>query len=412
MSYRTVITGVGIVAPSGTSTEEHWKTVVHGDSKVGPITAFDPAPYATRLAGQVDGFDPEDHMERRLIVQTDRWTQLAFAAARAAFADAALDPAGLDPATSTATLASSSGGNQFGQGELQRLWSRPARTVGAYQSIAWFYAATVGQLSIHYQLKGPSCVLVAESAGGLDSLAHAARSIRRGAKVVLAGGVEAPLGPYALACQQRSGWLSTGTDPATAYRPFDAAASGYLPGEGGAVFVCEELEHALSRGASVIYGEVAGWGATHDGQPTRRDSAGSPEQYARAMRLALGRASLDPAEVGLIIPDALAVPAYDISESTALRSVFGAAMPPVTTHKPLTGRLYQGGAALDVATAVTALRNKTVPPSTPVTSPAPGCELNFATSQQPAAGAAALIAARGFDGFNSALALRSYEEAL
>lgn len=407
---RAVITGVGIVAPSGTSTEAHWKTVLSGESKIGPITLFDPEPYETSLAGEVTGFDPADHAEGRLIVQTDRWTWLAFAAANAAFEDAAVDPAALDPYTIGVALASSSGGNQFGQGELQRLWSRPARTVGAYQSIAWFYAASVGQLSIRHQLKGPSNVLVAESAGGLDSLAHAARSIRRGVSVVLAGGTEAPLSPYALACQQRSGWMSTGADPATAYRPFDVAARGYLPGEGGAVFVVEELGHALARGAPVIYGEIAGWAATHDGRPARRDSAGSAEQYARAMSLALERASMNPGDVGVIVPDALGVPAYDVAESTALRAVFGADMPPVTTQKPLTGRLYQGGSALDVATALLALRHKTIPPNSGVTTPAAGCELNFATDQGLLATDAALVAARGFDGFNSALALRTPQE--
>jgi minimal PKS chain-length factor (CLF/KS beta) len=409
---RAVITGIGIVAPSGTSTEAHWKTVLSGESKIGPITLFDPEPYQTRLAGEVAGFDPADHAEGRLVVQTDRWTQLAFAAVNAAFEDAAVDPADLDPYSGAVALASSSGGNQFGQGELQRLWSRPSRTVGAYQSIAWFYAASVGQLSIRHQLKGPSSVLVAESAGGLDSLAHAARLIRRGASVVLAGGTEAPLSPYALACQQRSGWLSTRADPAGAYRPFDADACGYLPGEGGAVFVVEELGHALARGVPVIYGEIAGWGATHDGQPTRRDGGGSAEQYARAMRLALRRASLDPRDVSLIVPDALAVPAYDAAESAALRAVFGADMPPVTTQKPLTGRLYQGGSAVDVATALLALRHETIPANSGLVTPAPGCELNFATEHHVPAGHAAMVAARGFDGFNSVLALRTFQEAM
>jgi minimal PKS chain-length factor (CLF/KS beta) len=408
-SRRAVVTGIGIVAPSGTSTEAHWKTVLSGESKIGPITAFDPEPYETRLAGEVTGFDPADHAEGRLIVQTDRWTWLAFAAANAAFEDAALDPASLDPYSISAALASSSGGNQFGQGELQRLWSRADRTVSGYQSIAWFYAASVGQLSIKHQLKGPCNVLVAEAAGGLDSLAHAARSIERGVSVVLAGGTEAPLSPYALACQQRSGWLSTNADPATAYRPFDAQASGFVPGEGGAVFVVEELEHAVARGA-VIHGEIAGWGATHDGQPTRRGSSGSAKQYARAMRLALGRAQLDPDEVSLIVPDALGVPEYDRAESSALRTVFGDGMPPVTTQKPLTGRLYQGGSALDVATALLALRHRTVPPNSGLTTPAPGCELNFAAETPLAQAHAALVTARGYDGFNSAVALRVYEE--
>jgi minimal PKS chain-length factor (CLF/KS beta) len=403
---RAVITGIGIIAPSGSSAEAHWKTVMSGESKIGTITRFDPERYQTRLAGEVTGFDPAEHAEGRLIVQTDRWTWLAFAAANAAFEDAALDPASLDPYSISVALASSSGGNQFGQGELQRLWSRPDRTVSGYQSIAWFYAATVGQLSIKHGLKGPSNVLVAEAAGGLDSLGHAARMIERGVSVVLAGGTEAPLSPYALACQQRNGWLSTEADPATAYRPFDAQASGYVPGEGGAVFVVEELDHALERGAQV-HGEIAGWAATHDGEPTRRGGSGSAVQYARAMRQALDRARMQQDEVSLIVPDALGVPEYDAAECAALRDVFGAAMPPVTTQKPLTGRLYQGGSALDVATALLALRHRTVPQNRGVSTPAPGCDLNFATEMPLSQPRGALVTARGYDGFNSAIALRA-----
>lgn len=178
------------------------------------------------------GFAPAAYVDARQLVQTDRWTQLGFAATALALADAGLPARAPDPYDWAVTLASSSGGNLFGQRELQRLWGGSSRTVGAYQSIAWFYAASVGQLSIHHQFKGPSGVLVAEAAGGLDSLAHAVRTIRRGTSVVVAGATECPLSPYALACQLRSGLLSEVGDPALAYRPFDRAADGYVPAEG------------------------------------------------------------------------------------------------------------------------------------------------------------------------------------
>ncbi len=409
MTRRAVITGIGVVAPSGVGLDDHWKTVTSGENRVGPITLFDPTPYATTLAGEVRDFDVSDYVENRLAVQTDRWTWLGFAAAVEAFGDAALDPTRLNPYSIAAVLASSSGGNLFGQRELQRLWSQPSRTVGAYQSIAWFYAASVGQLSIRHQLKGPCSVLVAESAGGLDSLAHAARTVRRGVPVVLAGGTEGPLSPYALACQQRSGWLSTRTDPEHAYRPFDVDAAGYVPGEGGVVFVVEDLEHALARQAPTIYAEIAGWGATHDGEHTTRTSGGSVRQYTRAMRTALDRAGLAPADIDVVFPDALGVPAYDRAEAAALREVFGAdTTVPVTTQKPLVGRMYQGGSALDVATALLAMRNDLVPPTAGLDEPAPGCELTFARALQPTRVTAAMVNARGFDGFNSSLVLRRY----
>ncbi|MDQ3403050.1 MAG: ketosynthase chain-length factor, partial [Actinomycetota bacterium] len=193
MSRRAVITGVGVVSPSGMSSQQHWDTVTTGENRIGPISLFDASNYSTTIAGEVAGFDMAGHVDGRLLVQTDRWTWMGFAAAEQAITDACLDLSEMDPYEVSVVLASSSGGNQFGQKELQRLWSNPERTVGAFQSIAWFYAATVGQLSLRHQAKGPSNVLVSESAGGLDSLAHAARVINRGVSVVLAGGLEAPL---------------------------------------------------------------------------------------------------------------------------------------------------------------------------------------------------------------------------
>ncbi|GAB2846349.1 beta-ketoacyl synthase N-terminal-like domain-containing protein [Lentzea nigeriaca] len=391
-----VITGIGVVAPSGRSAAEHWDTVCAGESRVGPITLFDASRYGTRTAGQVEG-DVKGDVDGRLLVQTDRWTWMGFDAAAQALADAALDLSTVDPYDLAVVQAASSGGNQFGQSELQKLWSKPERRVGAYQSIAWFYAATTGQLSIRHQAKGPSNVLVSESAGGLDSLQHAARLVSRGTPIVLTGGLEAPLCPYALACQLASGRLS----PADEYRPFDAAASGYVPGEGGAVLVVEDLEHALARGAPVIYAEIAGWGSTHDGTHAGQPSS---RQYGRAMRLALDRSATRPEEVDVVIPDALGVPEYDRAESEAIRDVFGSV--PVTTHKPLTGRMYQGGAALDAVTAVLALRHNTVPVSTGVTQPAPGCELDFVPATTSSTVDKLLIGARGFDGYNSSVVLR------
>jgi minimal PKS chain-length factor (CLF/KS beta) len=406
MTIRPVVTGIGVVAPTGVGVEEHWRRVLAGENRIGRISLFDPGRYASTLAGEVTDFDALRYADSRQAVQTDRWTHLGFAATRLALADAGLPEVADEPYERGVTLASSSGGNLFGQRELQRLWSQPSRTVGAYQSIAWFYAASVGQISIHHQFKGPCGVLAAESAGGLDSLAHAARTVRRGTPVVLAGGTECPLSPYALACQLRTGLLSPGTDPRRAYRPFDARADGYVPGEGGAVFVVEDLAHALARGAPTIYGELAGWGSTHDARHTSRDGDGDAGQYARAIRSAVDRAGLAPEQVAAVFPDALGVPRYDRSEATALRTVFGAEPPPVTTQKPLVGRAHQGGSALDVANALLALRHDLLPPTAGPDRPAPGCELDFVRQAGPPRTGAALVCARGFDGFNSALVVR------
>lgn len=396
-----VITGIGVVAPSGMTVADHWATVTQGKNMLKEISLFDASGCATRIAGEVRDFDITGRVDGRLVVQTDRWTWMAFVAAEQALRDCGIDESVIDPYQLSVVLASSSGGNQFGQKELQRLWSQPTRTVGAYQSIAWFYAATVGQLSIRHQAKGPSSVLVSESAGGLDSIGHAVRTIQRGASIVLAGGLEAPLSPYALACQTRSGRLSTASDPDRAYRPFDAAASGYVPGEGGAVLVVEDLAHALARNAR-IYAVIGGWGSTHDGT---HEGAGS-RQYARALRLALERAELAPGDVDLFIPDALGVPEYDRSEAAAINDVFGAGGVPVASHKSLTGRMYQGGSALDMVTAVQAIREQVLPGTTGLDRAADGCALKFVPTTVKSTVDNVQVGARGFGGYNSSVVLR------
>lgn len=405
---RAVITGIGVVAPSGIGAGAHWKSIVDGVSRLGRITRFDPSTYPVTLAGEVPDFDPDEFVTARLKVATDRWTWHGFAATQEALQDSGIDLSTMDPYETAVALASSSGGNEFGQGELQALWSEPDGAVSVYQSIAWFYAASVGQISILHQLKGQCSVLVAESAGGLDSFAQATRTIRRGTKAVLAGGTEGPLSPYALTCQLATRRLSTSTDPVTAYQPFSPGATGYVAAEGGAVLLVEDLDHARERGAD-IYGEVLGWAATHDGRATRPGDGGDQEQVARAMRLAVERAGRQPSDVDVVFPDALGVPECDRVEAAAIRAVFGDDVP-VTTQKGQLGRMYQGGAAVDVATALQAMRYDVLPATPGLTEPAPGCELNFVTEPVSGRTSVALVNARGYDGYNTALVVGRYEE--
>lgn len=406
---RAVITGIGVVAPSGVGADAHWKTVLDGSTRLSRITRFDPSSYPVTLAGEVPEFDVDDYVTARLKVATDRWTWHGFAATQEALNDSTIDLSTMDPYDAAVALASSSGGNEFGQGELQSLWCEPDGKVSVYQSIAWFYAASVGQISILHQLKGQCSVLVAEAAGGLDSFAQATRTIRRGTKMVLAGGTEGPLSPYALACQLSTKRLSTSDEPLTAYTPFDAGARGYVPAEGGAVLVVEDLDHARERGAD-IYGEVLGWGATHDGKATRPGSGGSVDQYARAMRLALRRAGRTASDVDVVFPDAVGVLEADRVEAAAMRVVFGDSEPAVTTQKAQVGRMYQGGAAVDVATALQAMRYDMLPAIHGLTDPAPGCELNFVREATARRTDVAMINARGYDGYNTSLVVGRYED--
>jgi len=360
------------------------------------------------LAGEVDGFEPSDFFEKRLAVQTDRWTWMALAATQLALKDAALDPSAVDPSSMGVITASASGGNEFGQREIQSLWSKGPIFVGAYQSIAWFYAASTGQISIKHGIKGPCSVVISEGAGGLDALGHARRMIRRGVDAVISGGTEAPIAPYALTCQMSSGRLSEERDPAAAYRPFDAGANGSVPGEGGAILIVESLEAARKRNAPHFYAEIAGHASTHDGHHHSR-AAPDGRQLARAMSLALGAAGVRADEVDAVFADAEGTKEGDAAEALAIKQVFGehSARVPVTAPKSMTGRLNSGAAALDVATALLAMCDGVVPPTINLDRPAKGCELAFVVGEAREMRLdTVLVNARGFGGFNSALVLR------
>jgi minimal PKS chain-length factor (CLF/KS beta) len=406
---RTVVTGLGVVAPSGIGAEVHWRSTLAGELRVRPIDTFDTSTYETTLAGMVDGFVVEDHVDGRLVVQTDRWTWMSLAAAQLALDDAKYDPAAHNPYQTSVVLASGSGGNEFGQREIQALWSKGRPAVSAYQSIAWFYAASAGQTSILHGTKGPASVLVSEGAGGLDSLHAARRVIRRGTPTVLAGGTEAPLSPYALVCQIANGRTTRSRVAAEGYQPFDVNANGYAPGEGGAVLVLEDADAAMERGAQQVYGEIAGYAATHDAYH-HEDPAPDCRQLVRAMRRALADAQVHPEQVSFVVADGAGLTALDELEAEAIRTVFGESSVPVTAPQGFIGRLCSGGASVNVATALLAMRDNVVPAVGNLTQPVPWYGLDFVRQPRDLAADVVLVNARGHGGFNSSMVLRRYRE--
>ncbi|MFF9406857.1 ketosynthase chain-length factor [Streptomyces anandii] len=397
-----VITGMGIVAPTGIGVDAHWASVLAGKPGIGRIERFDPEGYPVRHAGQVPGFDAQAGVPSRLISQTDHWTHLALAAGQAALEDCGADLARIPEYEMAVVTSSSSGGTEFGQKEMTALYRNDPSWVGAYQSIAWFYAATTGQLSIRHKMRGPCGVLACEQAGGLDAIGQARRLTRKGARLVVTGGTDASLCPYGLTAQLTTGKLSTVADPERAYLPFDAEASGYLPGEGGAILVLESAEAAAERGAGAGYGRVLGYAAGFDPAP----ESGRPRALRRTAEAALRDAGLGPADIDVVFADAAGLPADDRDEADAIAQVFGPRAVPVTAPKTLTGRLYGGGAPLDVATALLSLRDGVVPATTGTREPAPGLEIDLVTGDaREAALRHALVLARGHGGFTSALVL-------
>ncbi|MFJ3287825.1 ketosynthase chain-length factor [Streptomyces sp. NPDC086669] len=397
-----VVTGLGVTAPNGLGVQDYWAATLAGKSGIGRITRFDPSQYPARLAGEIPGFAAEEHLPSRLLPQTDRMTRLALVAADWALEDAGIRPQDLPDSSMGVVTASSSGGFEFGQGELQALWSRGSQYVSAYQSFAWFYAVNSGQISIRHGMKGPSSVVVSDQAGGLDAVAQARRQIRKGTAVVVSGAVDASICPWGWVAQLAAQRLTTRDEPAQAYLPFDAAADGYVPGEGGALLVLESEESARSRDAR-IYGEVAGYAATFDPAP----GSGRPPGLRRAIELALADARMEPGEIDVVFCDAAADPELDRVESEAITTVFGPNGVPVTAPKTMTGRLYSGAAPLDLATALLSLRDGVIPPTVHVT-PSPEHTLDLVTDRPREAGLrSALVLARGHGGFNSAAIVRA-----
>ncbi|MFE5032731.1 ketosynthase chain-length factor [Streptomyces sp. NPDC056683] len=402
MSTRTVVTGLGIAAPNGLGTTDYWAAARVGKSGIGRITRFDPSGYPAKLAGEVPGFSAAEHLPNRLLAQTDHMTRLALVATDWALADAEVTPADLPAYDMGVVTASSSGGFEFGQGELQKLWSQGSQFVSAYQSFAWFYAVNSGQISIRNGMKGPSGVVVSDQAGGLEALAHARRQIRKGTQLIVSGAIDASICPWGWVAQLASDRLSTSEEPDRSYLPFDSAAAGHVAGEGGAILILEAEETAVRRGARV-YGEIAGYGATFDPAP----GSGRPPGLRKAIELALADAGADAADVDVVFADAAAVPELDRVEADAIADVFGPHGVPVTAPKTMTGRLYSGAAPLDVATALLAIRDGVVPATVNV-SPEAGYDLDLVVGEPRLTEVrTALVLARGYAGFNSAMVVRA-----
>ncbi|MFE0527756.1 ketosynthase chain-length factor [Micromonospora parva] len=395
----TVVTGVGVAAPNGLGRDAFWAATVAGVGGIGPISRFDPSGYPAQLAGEVPGYEAAEHIPSRLMAQTDHMTRLSLTAAQWALADASVDPSALPEFGMGVVTASASGGFEFGHRELEKLWSKGSEHVSAYQSFAWFYAVNTGQISIRHGMRGPTGVLVTEQAGGLDAVAQARRQVRKGVQLVMTGGVDASLCPWGWTAQLANGLLSTGRDPATAFLPFDANASGYVPGEGGAILVLEDADAAARRGAAV-YGVIAGYGATFDPRP----GSGRPPGLRRAAEMALSDAGLTPADIDVVFADGAGVAELDRVEAEAISAVFGPRGVPVTAPKTMTGRLYSGGAALDLVSALLSIRHGVIPPTTNIRQPAEGLRLDLVRDvarETPVR--AALVLARGYGGFNAAM---------
>ncbi|MFE7797831.1 ketosynthase chain-length factor [Nocardia sp. NPDC057440] len=400
----TLVTGMGVIAPNGLGPERFWDAVLEGRGGIAPLTRFDTSGATARLAGQITDFEAAEHLPSRLLPQTDVSTRMALVAAQWALDDAKVDTAALTDYDMGVVTGNASGGFEFTHREFNKLWSLGSQHVSVYESFAWFYAVNTGQISIRHGMRGPSSALVAEQAGGLDAIGHARRTVRRGTPLVVTGGVDSALDPWGWASHVSSGAVSTASEPSRAYLPFDVAAAGYVPGEGGAMLVVEDAAAARARGVPKVHGEIAGYASTFDPPPGSQ----RPSGLRRAAELALADAGLRPDEIDVVFADASGIPDRDRDEAAAIEAIFGADGVPVTATKPLTGRLFSGAGPLDIVTALLSMRDAVIPPTAHTTELAEDYRIDLVLgAARPADVGAALVLARGRWGFNSAVVVRT-----
>lgn len=367
LGRRAVITGLGVVSPAGNDKDCFFAGIMEGKSRISEIDAFDASLYASRHAGIVSYTGADERFSKRLLKKLDRFSQMALSAAESALIDARIDISSEDPARAGIVLGNALGGWGFAEVELRDLYTGGLRDVSPYQATAWFPAAPQGQISIHYGITGFAKTIISDTASSHLAIGYAARAIQTGkADLVLAGGTEAPISPYALLCCNTSGELSR----RGLYTPFDKDRDGYVLGEGAGVLVVEERSRAVARGAT-IYAEITGFGHTSDGlDHAELDPSGTG--LARAMRIALDKSGIGPDKIGYFMPAGMAGRLYDRSESGAVRQVFGRC-PVVGVPKSLYGNLLGASGALDVITACIAMSKGTAPTHTGCVTPDEGC---------------------------------------
>jgi act minimal PKS chain-length factor (CLF/KS beta) len=401
----SVITGLGVISPNGLGLKEFWAATLSGRSGITEVDRFDTADYPARLAGLVRDLDTAKHLPGRLLPQTDVSTRLALIAAQWALEDADVDTAELADYDMSVVTANASGGFEFAHREFKKLWSQGPEHISVYESFAWFYAVNTGQISIRHGMRGPGSALVAEQAGGLYALGQAARTIRNDVPLVVCGGLDSAFDPWGWLAHLATGQVSLDPDPATAYRPFDVNASGYVPGEGGAICIMESPESARARGVRA-YGELAGYAATFDPHPDR----GGPPGLRRAAEIALAEAEIDAGDVDVVFADGAGLPKLDRAEALTLRELFGPRGVPVTAPKALTGRLLSGGGVLDVVAALMSIQEDVIPPTSGTVAVPDDYGIDLVTGEaRPAAVRNALVLSRGRWGFNAAAVIRGVQ---
>ncbi|WP_328551607.1 MULTISPECIES: beta-ketoacyl-[acyl-carrier-protein] synthase family protein [unclassified Streptomyces] len=411
---RVAITGIGVLAPGGIGAKNFWNLLSEGRTSTRGITFFDPTPFRSRVAAEID-FDPEEHgLSPQEIRRMDRAAQLAVVATREAVADSGIDLAELDPYRTGVTIGSAVGATT-GLDQEYRVVSDGGRLdlVDHRYAVPHLYnhfvpSSFAAEVAWAVGAEGPSTVVSTGCTSGLDSVGHAVDIIREGtADVMIAGSSDAPISPITVACFDAiKATTSRNDDPEHASRPFDGTRNGFVLGEGSAVFVLEELESAKRRGAH-IYAEIAGYASRCNAfhmTGLRPDGA----EMAEAIGVALGEARVNPDSIDYINAHGSGTKQNDRHETAAFKRVLGdhAYRTPVSSIKSMVGHSLGAIGSIEIAASALAMENNVVPPTANLHTPDPECDLDYVpiTAREWRTDTV-LTVGSGFGGFQSAMVL-------
>jgi minimal PKS ketosynthase (KS/KS alpha) len=414
VSRRVVVTGVGVLAPGGIGVPAFWELLCRGRTATRRITFFDASPFRSQVAAEID-FDPyAAGLSPQEVRRMDRAAQLAVVATRQAVADSGVEPAGLDPARIGVSIGSAVGATTSLDEEYRvvsdggRGWLVDHRYAVPHLYGHFVPSSFAAEVAWQVGAEGPAAVISTGCTSGLDAVGHGAELIREGsADVVLAGATDAPISPITVACFDAvKATTPRNDDPRHASRPFDASRNGFVLGEGAAVFVLEELDAARARGAR-LYAEVGGY-ATRSNAFHMTGLRPDGVEMAEAIRVALDRARLDPADVDYVNAHGSGTKQNDRHETAAFKRSLGAHAyrVPVSSIKSMIGHSLGAIGSIELAASVLAMTHHVVPPTANLHSPDPECDLDYVPLvAREHRTDSVLSVGSGFGGFQSAVVL-------
>ena len=408
---RVVITGLGAITPLATGVEESWRKLCQGKSGVARITKFDPSGLKVQIAAELKDFHPEDFLDKKKIRRTDPFIQYALVAALMAIDDAGLAINGTNANRIGIVLGSCAGGMNMYEKNLFALRDEGAEKVSPFFIPGFIANMAAGEVSMALGARGPSKCVVTACATGNNCIGDAFRHIQYDeADAMIAGGSDAYVLPIAIAGFDKMRALSRrNNEPEKASRPFDKDRDGFIIGEGAGVFILEEMESAMHRGAK-IYAEVVGYGSNIDSfHITEPDW----ENQGRCLKLALNDAAISPGDVEYINAHGTSTVINDLSETKAIKAALGehSKKVPVSSNKSMFGHLLGAAGAVEAIFTVLTIRDDIIPPTINYDTPDPECDLDYVpNTARKAQVNTALSNSFGFGGVNATLVFRKFEE--